>query len=232
MVAEKKIELLTGPVCTVKVGPNKESFSIHEKLISSCSPFFDTALAGPWKEASEHSVKLPEDEPEIFTLYVRWLYSGQINPLSDQAGLNKITGDKLKLTGNELRDHEYTQLFKACFLADKLLDTGFHDAVIRAILSKLSRRSVLAHYCLPGATPIAWLFNKAQTSTQVRRLVIDAYAKEGRSQCFTSSDVNKIPTIFYRLLAESLMDKRATPPNWTLKPEDYFSTPASLKRKR
>lgn len=214
------------------MGPNEESFSIHEKLISSCSPFFDTALEGPWKEASEHSVKLPEDEPEVFTLYVRWLYSGQINPLSDQAGLNKITGDKLKLTGKELADHEYTQLFKACFLADKLLDTGFHDAVIRAVLNKMNRYSVPVHDRLPGATPITLLFKKARLSSQVCRLVIDAYVKDASNQCTITSDFKDIPATFFLLLAERLMEKRATLPNWTLKPEEYFSTPPSLKRKR
>lgn len=49
----------------------------HKDLIVSRSDFFTRALNGKWKEGNDNVVKLPEDEPEIFWLYIQLLYSGK-----------------------------------------------------------------------------------------------------------------------------------------------------------
>lgn len=109
---------LIGRAVDVLVGEEKEIFSVHEKLIRASSPFFDKAMSGAWLESPQHTIQLPEDEPEIFGIYVHWLYY-----------------DTLPVSCNE-PSSEYLNLMKAYTLGDKLLDTKFQDTVIDAIVDK------------------------------------------------------------------------------------------------
>jgi hypothetical protein len=64
------------PMIRVLVGNEevrKES-NIHQDLICSRSNFFKNALKKPWLEANERKVTLAEEEPEIFSLYLKLLY--------------------------------------------------------------------------------------------------------------------------------------------------------------
>jgi hypothetical protein len=56
------------------VGEAACDFFAHEGLICPRSDFFHKAMNGPWKEAGERMVPLPEDEVEIFSLYLDLLY--------------------------------------------------------------------------------------------------------------------------------------------------------------
>ncbi len=49
-------------------------FIAHEHLLKEASPFFAKALEGEWKESTEGIVPLPDDEPVVFSLYLKFLY--------------------------------------------------------------------------------------------------------------------------------------------------------------
>ena len=49
---------------------------LPKDLLTHSSPFFAAALNGSFAEAISKSIKLPEDDPAIFGLFVRWLYIG------------------------------------------------------------------------------------------------------------------------------------------------------------
>lgn len=57
-------------------------------------------------------MKLPEDQPGIFELYLQWLYFGKI------------------YYKNRHDDGEHETLVDAYIMGDKLLDTTFQDRVI------------------------------------------------------------------------------------------------------
>ncbi|KAK4910629.1 hypothetical protein LTR66_017420 [Elasticomyces elasticus] len=234
MVTEKKAELLAGPVCTVLVGSEQQAFSVHKALICGHSLFFDTALNGPWAETSKHTVELPEDEPKIFSLYLHWLYYGNIPVLADRTHLKEMSGDELDTAEDEIVNNEYTQLFKACVLAEKYFDAEFHDTVINAVLEKINTpEEVSENRRPPGSLPVTWLFNHAHILSPICRLVVDDYAKEGSSDWLedpvTPTD---LPATFFRMLSQRLMGKRRASSRWTLRPEDYFYANLSPKRKR
>lgn len=125
---------LTGPTINVVVGNSKEDFRVHEAMIRSSSPFFEKALAGPWKEASQRLVKLPEDEPQTFALYINWLYSGKI-PAHSQAP-----------------EIDYHNLINAYILAERLLDTEFHNAVTDAVVERFQDNVASGPLKLPSST--------------------------------------------------------------------------------
>ena len=43
-------------------------------MIRRSSPFFDKAMNRQWIEGRDRQVKLEEDDPEIFNIYIAWLY--------------------------------------------------------------------------------------------------------------------------------------------------------------
>ena len=55
-------------------GSGMETFMVHQNLICPRSVFFQNALKGPWKELEERRILLPDDEPAVFSLYLRLLY--------------------------------------------------------------------------------------------------------------------------------------------------------------
>lgn len=67
---------LGGKAITAVVGQgdNKRDFIVHEELICESSEFFRKALAGNWKETQDRIVKLPEDDPDMFALYLQAVY--------------------------------------------------------------------------------------------------------------------------------------------------------------
>ncbi|KAF2151888.1 hypothetical protein K461DRAFT_294761 [Myriangium duriaei CBS 260.36] len=65
---------------TVLVGKHKTAFSVHTAIICRQSPFFKAALEGNWIESEQQTVKLPEDDPDTFSDFLKWLYSGTVDP--------------------------------------------------------------------------------------------------------------------------------------------------------
>ena len=67
----------------LKVGPETDFriFYVHENILNSgTSTFFRAALKQDWKELREDNqpIRLEHCEPETFTMYSQWLYTGLI----------------------------------------------------------------------------------------------------------------------------------------------------------
>jgi len=70
---------LTSPIVTLIVGRDQRVFAAHEDVLS-LSPFFCAALKGQFLEASTKKVDLPDEEPEIFSCILEYLYKGDYYP--------------------------------------------------------------------------------------------------------------------------------------------------------
>jgi hypothetical protein len=57
-------------------GDDKHDFTVHEDVICGCSEFFRKAMNGKWKESEERVVPLPQEDPEIFSMYLQACYVG------------------------------------------------------------------------------------------------------------------------------------------------------------
>ncbi|EPE31778.1 POZ [Glarea lozoyensis ATCC 20868] len=62
---------------TLAVGEKAKPISCHKALLGFFSKFFESALYGSFAEASQTEMRLPEDDPELMSEFVAWLYSGQ-----------------------------------------------------------------------------------------------------------------------------------------------------------
>jgi hypothetical protein len=71
-----------------KPDASMQEFFVHQSLIVARSEFFAKALRGEWKEAHQRKVSLPDDEAEVFRLYLQLLYVGA--PIWPPAGTKLI----------------------------------------------------------------------------------------------------------------------------------------------
>lgn len=84
----------------VIVGPDREkSWTIHKRLLTTYSRFFHDALRSISRGAHDNIVTLPEDDPDTFTLFIQWLYSGLFTGLPDEI---RIKFAKAWILGNKL----------------------------------------------------------------------------------------------------------------------------------
>ncbi|RMZ86363.1 hypothetical protein DV736_g6413, partial [Chaetothyriales sp. CBS 134916] len=70
---------LTSPIVTLMVGTEQRLFAAHEDVLCR-SPFFAAALKGKFLDDSAKKVNLPEEEPEILSCVLEFLYKGDYYP--------------------------------------------------------------------------------------------------------------------------------------------------------
>lgn len=70
---------LTSPIITMVVGRDQRLFAAHEDVLCR-SPFFATNLKGQFFDAGAKKVKLPDEEPEILSCLLEFLYKGDYYP--------------------------------------------------------------------------------------------------------------------------------------------------------
>lgn len=67
------------PIVTLVVGQEQRIFAAHEDVLC-LSPFFTSALRGQFMESQTKRISLPDEEPEIFSSVLEYLYKGDYYP--------------------------------------------------------------------------------------------------------------------------------------------------------
>ncbi|KAI0145573.1 hypothetical protein GGR57DRAFT_296049 [Xylariaceae sp. FL1272] len=70
---------LTSPIVTLVVGREGRLFAAHEEVLVQ-SPFFERACRDQYLEAQNKRISLPDEEPEIFSAILEYLYKGDYYP--------------------------------------------------------------------------------------------------------------------------------------------------------
>lgn len=162
------------PVIGVRVGsdaPAQHEFSIHQDNLTRNSEFFKTALKEEWsKKRTEGQlmvIEMPDDDPNIFSIYADWLYSGLIYSTTENAG-----------KGN---DTEFKELTFAYILGEKILDIPFKNAVIDAVIEKF-----LVELIIDLELP-KLVYDNTRPNAPLRRLLVDIYAYHADTSWMTRS---------------------------------------------
>lgn len=151
-------------------------------------------MSGPWQESSQHTVQLPEDEPDIFGHYVHWLYYGTLPVFCNKPGL----------PGNV----EYLNLVKAYTLGDKFLDTKFQDAAIDAIIQKTVSKATDGGSWYPVGEVIEYVYSNTNKSALIRKLLVDMYVASGYGNWLSDyGDPANAPQEFLLELASKLFNQ-------------------------
>jgi hypothetical protein len=67
------------PIVTLTVGREGRLFAAHEDVLCQ-SPFFEAACRGRFFDAQSRRISLPDEEPEIFSAILEYLYKGDYYP--------------------------------------------------------------------------------------------------------------------------------------------------------
>jgi hypothetical protein len=71
--------LAPSPIVTLTVGREGRLFAAHEDVLCQ-SPFFGVLCKGQYLEAQSKRIVLPEEEPEVFSAVLEYLYKGDYYP--------------------------------------------------------------------------------------------------------------------------------------------------------
>ncbi|KAF2031832.1 hypothetical protein EK21DRAFT_87657 [Setomelanomma holmii] len=165
------------------------SFFVHQELLTARSLFFDKALKGygddgdsdmKWLEGDERVVKLPDDEPAVFTLYLQLLYTGYIPAAQSLPGnINELSGEALKAVVDELVIGEYTDLAKLYVLCEKLQDLQGKTGVVKAFMDhcKTIRKNEAAYY--PTGGPVKLVYDGTLPGDPLRDFLTDCHMLVG-----------------------------------------------------
>ncbi|KAL6824003.1 hypothetical protein V8C40DRAFT_247034 [Trichoderma camerunense] len=191
---------LRGRALTVTVGStNPVTFSVHEHLICATSDYFKTAMKGHWETSTSGSITLKEEDPEVFEIYMHWLYFETLPVQNDNPGLEGNT--------------EYIQLAKSYALGELLQDTNFKDAVLDGILLKCRSNATDGQSWFPVGPAIRHIYDGTPESSPARRLLVDLYTYHGRGDWLTDwASKDDLPKQFLLDLAVETLETRACPP--------------------
>lgn len=70
---------LTSSIITLIVGPEQRLFAAHEDVLC-ISPFFASACRNQFLDNTSKRIALPDEEPEIFSSVLEYLYKGDYYP--------------------------------------------------------------------------------------------------------------------------------------------------------
>ncbi|KAK2606391.1 hypothetical protein QQS21_003210 [Conoideocrella luteorostrata] len=70
---------LSSAIVTLVIGTDQRLFAAHEHVLC-CSPFFNNALRNTYMDSSSKKIALPDEEPEIFSSVLEYLYKGDYFP--------------------------------------------------------------------------------------------------------------------------------------------------------
>ena len=147
---------------TLLVGEQKVPFHVHMDILCRSSSFFESAFMGPghFKETSEKSMTLPEDDPQAFDSLIQWLYSGKV--LNIAASTLKESQEPQKL---------YLQLAVLYVTADKYDIHEFQNHVMSYICG------LIGDHCpvLPGPRIVDYIYDSSGQNSPFRRLLVQLY---------------------------------------------------------
>ncbi|KAF1920321.1 hypothetical protein BDU57DRAFT_561348 [Ampelomyces quisqualis] len=172
MCISKRSRFTAPSIVKIRVGtaPNCVEFAAHESFLVTRSEFFRRALNGNWEEAESRIVKLPDDVPEVFGLYLNLVYTGHLP--TERKSQDAIVA--LDWAGFWQRaNDEYTDLINVYVLAEKLQDTVSKNATVVAIVDVAQLVWHDGRPALPSFRLASKGFDETPEGSQLRRLLIE-----------------------------------------------------------
>lgn len=159
------------PIVTLTVGREGRLFAAHDDVLRQ-SPFFEAACRGNFADAQSRRISLPDEEPEVFSAVLEYLYKGDYYPrllhnrqrnsweLEDQARTPQTSPNPENGGGRAATASEAT-VFLSSVGADILRDTVIYCAADRYGLEEL-KRLALRKQGLQAGIDVATILRSAQ----------------------------------------------------------------------
>jgi hypothetical protein len=109
---------LTSAIITICVGSEQRLFAGHEDVLCQ-SPFFQAACKGQFLESNAKRINLPDEQPEILSSVLEYLYKGDYYP---------------RLMHNKRRDTWELEDGQSANGKGNVESTVYHDAIGQTLL--------------------------------------------------------------------------------------------------
>ena len=154
------------------VGGQKVPFHVHMDILCRSSSFFKSAFmgSGDFKETSERSMALPEDDAQAFDNILHWLYSGKF--------LN-TTSSTFK-ESREQAQEVYLQLAVLYVTADKYDIHGLQNHIMSYICELYRDDWPVA----PGPSVIDYIYKTSSQSSPFRQVLVQWYVWSVDLSCY------------------------------------------------
>lgn len=128
---------ITSSVVTLVVGAEQRLFAAHEDVLCA-SPFFAQTLRTTYMDPAARRIALPDEEPEIFSSVLEYLYKGDYFPrLAHNKRRNSWEIEPP--ASDEERARVESTVYHRSFDGDLLKDTVIYCAAERYGLSELKK---------------------------------------------------------------------------------------------
>lgn len=141
---------------------------VHKSLICASSPFFKAACSGTWKESEEKVVRLPEQLPDSFEVYLHMLYTQEFDVWGDdKEAFLETCKDRANGNGTNLFD----RMLHHFVLGDVLRDVHFCNKVVDGLVEAIERLRFI-----PAGSTIRKHWDNLPSNCTMRRVLIDCAA--------------------------------------------------------
>ncbi|PPJ55878.1 hypothetical protein CBER1_03767 [Cercospora berteroae] len=170
------------------------------------SKFFEAALNRQWIEGQEKKVNLPDDDPDIFSIYADWLFTGKIASKPEQSEQSEQRSHVANWPDVSEEQIIQAELY---VLGEKLMDDAFCDYILRALVEVGKMKAWVGHEgYMPCRTAIRTIYNGTKHDSPMRKFLVDMYGYHGQKESFTEANVYGYPQEFLAGLVGSLIVKR------------------------
>ncbi|KAK6005766.1 hypothetical protein QM012_007408 [Aureobasidium pullulans] len=109
---------------TLVVGNQEKAYILHKDLLCFYSDYFRAAFDGPFREAAERKLRLPDVEESVFERVQLWLYTRNLQLPTDETEIFEILID-LWIFGDQhqiplLQNRVMDEFFDRCEAADSI----------------------------------------------------------------------------------------------------------------
>ncbi|KAI4681853.1 uncharacterized protein J4E84_007450 [Alternaria hordeiaustralica] len=206
------------------VGPKAKRFTVQLNRIVYYSPFFLAALTGPFKEAKDKVVTLPDTEANIFELFVHWLYHQRFPTQGDSPRLLALYSG-----GDRYPYFESARLMRLYVFSDKYNIPKLNRDCLDALFEHVGDSD---GYKLPDLNDVAYAVKNLNDEDPLLRMIVDGFCYYGNSVCWETDQIQKLPLPFIARLMRHMSDFRDYGMEDVKEPElcDYHGHASSEER--
>lgn len=176
----------------VLVGEDEVKFVLHQAIVCTTSLFFRAICNGKWKESEERLLRLPEVDPEMFSIYLGFLYNRKVDMREERSADMK----SLKTVTGEALIHLHDRAIHAYALGEMVQDAAFRNAVVDEMRFVWTQPGQVGHQ-----RSIQTLCATVSHRSKLMRYFVDRWAVADYSDCSFRDFYKHLPTNFVLELA-------------------------------
>ncbi|KAK4495740.1 hypothetical protein PRZ48_013008 [Zasmidium cellare] len=172
-----------------------ESFHVHEDIIKERSQYFRTAFDKKWAEGKAREIEMQEDDPEIVSGYLEFIYRGSIcsAPFSSDS---------------EERNRAIQHLIRLYVFGEKIQDDEFCNSTLRTLVTRCSEKDSTGSTWYPTGNSVRTLYDGTPTNSPARCFLVDMHLEHGEEEWLGEDAEHHHPEFLFDLARQLMRTKQ------------------------